>query len=204
MIPKSVKSLAADIRSMKIRGAGLIARTACKGLLLAAQHSTTVTADEFYNEMLTTAKFLNETRPSAVSLPNGLRFVLKRLKMAYDQGQEIDLLRDAVIQSATTFTKNSEAAVERIGEIGARRIRDGDILMTICNSSAAISTIIKAHADGKNIQVFATESRPKKQGYITVKELVKHQVPTTLIVDSAVRYVMQKVDLEFSSAADEL
>ncbi|MHA1861748.1 MAG: ribose 1,5-bisphosphate isomerase, partial [Candidatus Ranarchaeia archaeon] len=138
MIPDSVKSIANDIRLMKIRGAGLIARTACRGLLETAKQSRAKTADSFYNEMLTVARYLNKTRPSAVSLPNGLRFVLKRLKSAYELGRDVDVLKKIVIDSASTFIKNSELAVKRIGQIGARRIRDGDVLMTICNSTAAI------------------------------------------------------------------
>ncbi|MCK5342801.1 MAG: ribose 1,5-bisphosphate isomerase, partial [Candidatus Heimdallarchaeota archaeon] len=151
MIPSSVKEIGNDIRSMKIRGAGLIARTACKGLLESVKHSKAESSNEFYQEILQVAKYLNETRPSAVSLPNGLRFVLKRLRTVREREDSLNILKETVVQAAQKFIKNSEAAVEKIGEIGARRIRDGDVLMTICNSSAAISVLSTAASQGKSI-----------------------------------------------------
>jgi len=48
---------------------------------------------------------------------------------------------------------------------------------------------------GKNISVIATESRPRRQGFITIRELNDYGIPTTLIVDSAVRLTMKEVDL---------
>ena len=66
---------------------------------------------------MTAAKFLNETRPSAVSLPNGLRFVLKRLKTAQEKDNSLSILKETVVTAAEKFMKNSEAAVQKIGEI---------------------------------------------------------------------------------------
>jgi len=66
--------------------------------------------------------------------------------------------------------------------------------MTHCNSHAALSVITTAFEQGKDISVIATESRPRRQGLITIKELNDHGIPTTLIVDSAVRYCMKDVD----------
>jgi ribose 1,5-bisphosphate isomerase len=111
------------------------------------------------------------------------------------ENKNLDELKKNIIATAENFIAKSEKAIKIIAEIGSKRIKDGDTLLTHCNSSAAVSTIVKAHKDKKNIKVFATESRPKKQGYITVNQLVKAGVPTTLIVDSAVRHVMPKVDL---------
>ncbi len=67
--------------------------------------------------------------------------------------------------------------------------------MTHCNSSVAFSIFETAFKQGKNINVVATETRPRQQGYITVDFLQKAGIPSTLILDSAVRYYMKKVDL---------
>ncbi len=82
-----------------------------------------------------------------------------------------------------------------IGEIGARRIRDGDTIMTHCNSSAAASILTTAFRQGKHINVIATKTRPRMQGLVTVDVMQKAGIPTTLILDSAVRYFMKKASM---------
>ena len=72
--------------------------------------------------------------------------------------------------------------------------------MTHCNSSAALGVIKEAHRQGKDIKVFATESRPWRQGILTVNDLAKAGVDVTMIIDSAVRTVMRRTDKVFVGA----
>ncbi|MEF8835966.1 MAG: S-methyl-5-thioribose-1-phosphate isomerase, partial [Candidatus Thermoplasmatota archaeon] len=69
-----------------------------------------------------------------------------------------------------------------------------------CNSSMAIGAIKYSWDQGKDLEVIATESRPKKQGYITIEELSEYGIPVTLIVDSAVRHKMRDVDKVYVGA----
>jgi ribose 1,5-bisphosphate isomerase len=134
-------------------------------------------------------KTLYLTRPTAVSLPNALRIVMRY------KAENVEDARRQIIANADAFIANSEKAVKLIGEIGARRIRDGDTIMTHCNSSAAASILTTAFRQGKHINVIATETRPRLQGLVTVDVMQKAGIPTTLILDSAVRYFMKKADL---------
>ncbi|RLG60366.1 ribose 1,5-bisphosphate isomerase, partial [Candidatus Geothermarchaeota archaeon] len=68
------------------------------------------------------------------------------------------------------------------------------VILTHCNSQAAISVIIHAKKQGKRLRVFVTETRPKMQGLLTAAQLSKEGIPTTLIIDSAVRFFMPKID----------
>jgi len=99
-----------------------------------------------------------------------------------------------VVSRADEFIRTSRDAVKRIGEIGARRISDGDVIMTHCNSNCALSIIKTAFKQGKHIEVYVTESRPMDQGLISTRQLLKVDVPTTLIVDSAVRHFIRDID----------
>jgi ribose 1,5-bisphosphate isomerase len=111
------------------------------------------------------------------------------------KANSVEEAKQAIIKNADEFIAGSENAVKRIGEIGAHRIKDGDTIMTHCNSTAAFTIFETAFRQGKNINVIATETRPRQQGYVTVDFLQKAGIPTTLILDSAVRYTMKKVDL---------
>ncbi len=79
-------------------------------------------------------------------------------------------------------------------EVGARRIEDGDTVLTHCHSSGVTRTIIRAKEQGKEFRVIQTETRPKYQGRITAYELVEAGIDTTMIVDSAARHYMKEID----------
>jgi len=185
---------AKKIKSMEIRGAGKIARAAAAALRDYAERLTTNDINEFNEKMEHAAEVLVNTRPTAVSLPNAVRAVMRY------GGGTVDEAKISIKKLADGFIASSENAIKRIGEIGARRVRDGDTIMTHCNSAAANSIMAEAHAQGKDINVIATESRPRLQGHITIKQLDKLGIKSTLIVDSAVRYLMKDVDIVIMGA----
>ncbi len=184
-----VLKTAEKISSMQIRGAGRIATAAAASLRDFSLGLQVQTLEEFNSEVRRAADVLVKTRPTAVSLSNAIRMVTKY------QASDLESARQAVIENADRFIENSRKAVEKIGQIGSRRIRDGDTVLTHCNSQAALSVISTAHKAGKKIKVIATESRPRFQGITTIGMLDKIGVETELIVDSAVRSVMNEVDL---------
>jgi ribose 1,5-bisphosphate isomerase len=187
----NLEEAAKKIESMEIRGAAKIARMAAQALKTYVMMHEGNDVEELRNGITEAKQRLISTRPTAVSLRNAVDIVVGKAETAED----IETIRSGIISRADTFVARSKQALDLISTIGSKRIRDGFTVLTHCNSSAAISTIIRAHKDGKSIQVYATESRPKRQGYISVKQLADEGIPTTLIVDSAVRYVMQRVDI---------
>jgi len=181
---KLVEESAEKIKTMEVRGAARIAKFAAETLKNYAKS----VQNNFDASMKKAAEILINTRPTAVSLYNAVNYVMK-----YD-GESDDEKRLSLISRAEEFIEWVNTAHQKIGEIGTRRIKDNSLIMTHCNSSAALSVIKAAHKSGKNIEVIATESRPRYQGHITVRELTKEGISTTLIVDSAVRYFMENVD----------
>lgn len=182
---------AEKIRTMEIRGAGRIAREAAAALRDYAGAIETRDLVEFTREMERAAEILTATRPTAVSLPNAVH----RVMGAFLGSATVDAAKIAVRSCADAFITSSEAAVSRIGTIGARHIRDGDVVMTHCNSDAALRCLIEARLNGRDFTVFATEVRPRNQGHITIRTLNEAGIDTSFIVDSAVRSFMNQVDL---------
>ena len=185
------KEAAEDIASMRVRGAAELARHAAEGLrgeALAYEghdlNALRALLDDGRHQLI-------QARPTAVSLTNAVAYALKDADKA-TSAQELRLL---VSGNAEAFIKRSREALKTIGQLGANRIRDGDLVMTHCNSKAALSAIIAAHEQGKDIHVLATESRPWRQGLLTAKDLHQAGVPVELIIDSAVRSMMNKVDV---------
>jgi ribose 1,5-bisphosphate isomerase len=193
-LPEQAERIAEDIRSMRIRGADLIARSAVEALQMVARDSRAKDIESFVNELTDAARILLQTRPTAVSLPNGIRYVMHRVNRGKSRASSVEEIRVIAVEAAKDFIENAKTAVQRIGEIGARRIRDGDVLLTHCNSSAVIEVMRTAWKEGRRFEVLVTETRPRFQGHITARELSKAGIPVTLILDDAVRYFMQHVD----------
>jgi len=183
-----------DIKSMRIRGAARIAREAVSALRIASE-GFSGGVEEYIEYIKGAARMLVNTRPTAVSLPNGIRYVLNKLLSDYRSGLDsVEQLKDRLDKYVDEFIRISVEAAEKIAVYGARRIEDGDVLLTHCNSSVAIGVIKRAFDDGKSIKVFVTETRPRYQGRLTAEALSSHGIETTLIVDSAARYYMNEID----------
>ncbi len=191
-IPGEVVRIREDIKSMRIRGAGSIARHGALALALAAERFPGGTLEEFLRYIEAVAAFVRSARPTAVSLPNAVSYVVSRLKRG--SPQSVEEARELVVRAAREFVTYSENAVKTIAQLGARRIERGDIVMTHCHSAASVAVIVEAHRQGKVERVFVKETRPAFQGLITAKELAREGVEVILVPDSAVRYYMKRVD----------
>ena len=199
-IPQETKKIAGDIQSMRIRGAGRIARAAVKGLMIATQESKATQITELLRDVAQAAQILYETRPTAVSLPNGLRYFYSRFLSKSSQLPDSSALKEAGLKIGKEFIEMSNNAVKTIGEIGARLIVNGDIIFTYCNSATAFGVLKAAHDLGKKFTVYVPETRPKYQGHITATWLDEAGIPSILITDNSVRYLMAQADKVFVGA----
>ncbi len=186
-----VPETADKIKSMEIRGAGRIARAVAQALRDHAVGVRVSALHAFKREMERAAALLLATRPTAVSLPNAVHIVMADI----DRAKTAQEAQAGVVRRADEFIRSSQHAVEQIAQFGASHIRDGDTILTHCNSEVALGCIIEAHKQGKEIEVFATEVRPRNQGLITIRTLNDAGIKTNFIVDSAVRSFIHDVDL---------
>ncbi|GAA0529771.1 ribose 1,5-bisphosphate isomerase [Halorubrum ejinorense] len=190
----AVGETAESIATMEIRGAATIASAAAEALAdqaeAAADAEPTASDPEAFRASLRAAgRTLRETRPTAVSLPNALRYVLQRM-----EGDSVDALRDSVVDASEAFVRQLDRAQEDLGQVGANRLADGDTVMTHCHSTDALACIEAAVEQGKSISAVVKETRPRQQGHITAEQLRDIGVPVTLIVDSAARRYLDEVD----------
>jgi len=190
----AVRETAEAIATMEIRGAATIAAAAAEALAeqaeaAAAADATASDPEAFRASLRAAGRSLRETRPTAVSLPNALRYVLQRM-----EGETVDALRDSVVDASDAFVRQLDRAQDDLGEVGANRLADGDTVMTHCHSTDALACIEAAVEQGKSISAVVKETRPRQQGHITAEALREMGVPVTLIVDSAARRYLDEVD----------
>jgi methylthioribose-1-phosphate isomerase len=142
---------------------------------------------------------LERTRPTA----RNLFWALERMKRIFFRDRSLDLiqLQKGMLQEAMDIEMEDVETNRRIGGWGKKLVKDGQTILTHCNAGAlatagygtALGVVRAAFAEGKNIQVYADETRPFLQGArLTCWELEKENIPVVLIADNMAGYVMKK------------
>jgi len=192
------KAMASAIKEMKLRGAPLIGVAAAYGLALSAFQSKAKTRNKLLKELEKSATVLRKTRPTAVNLFWAIDRVMKK---AHETTGTMEALAEVVVAEAQTMANEDVETNRKIGKYGAELIEDGDVVLTHCNAGSlatvdygtALGVIRGAIEEGKNIKVIACETRPRQQGAkLTCYELMRDNIPVTLITDTMVGYVMSK------------
>lgn len=188
---KTVPEVAGRIEKLEIQGATNIAISAVKALSQELQDFDG--SKEDMGSLLKNAiKMLVSSRATEPMMRNGLRYIEAELTTQDPMSRES--FKEIVSCVEERILGMYEGSIQRIMEIGAKRIKDGDVILTHCHSSAVTGTLLLAHEQGKKFKVIQTETRPKYQGRITAKELVGAGIDTTMIVDSAARHYMKEID----------
>jgi ribose 1,5-bisphosphate isomerase len=186
--------VAADrIRRLEVQGARNVAITAIKAIEEEARESKARGKEAFLKELYKVKEVLFASRETEPLMRNALRYVIYAVESS-GKGTIKELV-DVISQVSKQFLENLEGSKERIAAIGSKRISHKSRVLTHCHSSTVTNMLYRAREDGKSFEVVCTESRPVFQGRITAKEMLDAGIKTTLIVDSAVRYFMNKVDL---------
>jgi len=192
------EAMASAIKEMKLRGAPLIGVAAAYGLALTAFHSKAKTREGLLKELEESAAVLRKTRPTAVNLFWAIDRIMKK---ARETSGTKEALAEAVVAEAQRMADEDVEVNRKMGKHGAELIEDGDVVLTHCNAGSlatvdygtALGVIRAAIEEGKNVKVIACETRPRLQGAkLTCYELMRDNIPVTLISDTMVGYVMSR------------
>lgn len=183
---RSAEHMAELIRSLAIRGAPLIGVAAALAVGLECAVGTTG------ERLLGRIAMLRAARPTAVNLMWALDRIIRECRK---------LDTDSTTRSALAIFDEDVAMCAAMGRNGATRISDGEGCLTICNTGGlatagigtAFAALRTAHEQGKQIHVYACETRPLLQGgRLTAWELRRLGIPFTLLTDSMAAVLMQQ------------
>ena len=195
VVCRTAPEVAEAIRTMVVRGAPAIGAAAAYGMVLGARELAGRGA-QVRAGLQEVASLLKAARPTAVNLfwaVDRMLSVLERWPQLSDEE-----LVDKLEAEASAIADEDARTCRAIGAHGAELLEPGGVL-THCNTGAlatvdygtALGVIRAAHAAGKQIHVYATETRPFLQGArLTTWELLQEGIPVTLITDNMAAYVM--------------
>lgn len=192
---RDVASVAAAIKDMVVRGAPAIGITAAFGVVLAARVHIAKSPDNWRNNIQNDLNMLADSRPTAVNLV----WAIERMKGVIVKNSADPKME--LVNEAKRIHDEDIAANKAMGEFGASLIQGPTGVLTHCNTGSlatggygtALGVIRSAYSAGKLTDVFADETRPWLQGArLTAWELVKDQIPVTLIVEGAASHLMKQ------------
>jgi methylthioribose-1-phosphate isomerase len=195
------KQVATVIKDMIVRGAMAIGVSAAMGVALGIERSTASSIPALTAEVDEICATLAATRPTAVNLFWGIAQVRDLYMELAAKNTPIPEIKTAVVALARRLYDEDIANLHKLGAYGAELLPQEGTVLTHCNAGAlaacgfgsALGVIRAAVAQGKKIDVFADETRPFNQGTrLTAWELVKDNIPTTLICDNMAGYFMSK------------
>ena len=189
-----------DIKAIRIQGARNVAKYALRALALKAREIKANTPSELLSELLKTALFLSSLRPTEPMLRNYIEETTTYFVNYLSTLNDVEEIKERAEALALKFIDLMEKQKEELSLIGANYMPDEATIITYCHSSTATSIIKKAVEMGKEIRVYACETRPLYQGRITAKELSEAGIDTTLIVDGAMARYASKADLALVGA----
>jgi methylthioribose-1-phosphate isomerase len=210
LLPTSVTTLSLDaldtiheaIVALRVRGAPAIGIAAAYGVVVGIQdavrnRASTQCAAE---AAIKACDYLATSRPTAVNL----FWALDRMRKVVDRNTGVASaveLGNQLLREARLIHDDDRRMCHAIGEHGAALFESGTGVLTHCNTGGlatseygtALAAILTAHEQGKNIHVYADETRPLLQGArLTMWELQQYGVPCTLICDSMAAQVMRE------------
>lgn len=193
----SVDALVDAIARLVVRGAPAIGVAAAWGVVLAAHLNQ---SGEFYPAVRADIARLRASRPTAVNLG----WALDRMGTELDQLEARSVAPDRALvtltEAAARIHEEDIDLCARMARNGAALLPDVATVITHCNTGAlatagigtALGVIFAAVAAGKQIKVFADETRPLLQGArLTAWELARAGIEVEVICDGAAGWTLQ-------------
>ncbi len=191
-------AVAQAITDMVVRGAPAIGVTAAYGVVLAVRNRIAEGSKDIVSLLERDFTHLADARPTAVNLA----WALERMgKILFALPEEADVVA-TMLAEAKAIHEEDIAANKTMGELGAALIEEeGYGILTHCNTGSlatggygtALGVLRTAFAQHKISRVYADETRPWLQGSrLTAWELVKDQIPVTLLTDGAAANLMKQ------------
>ncbi|EEF29438.1 translation initiation factor eif-2b alpha subunit, putative [Ricinus communis] len=169
---------------------------AIRALAAVIGNSEATTMMELEIELKKASDSLKAWDTTSISLTAGcdlfMRYVTRTSALEYE---DFNSAKSRLIERAEKFGEISYKARRIIAMLSQDFIFDGCTIL-VHGFSRVVLEVLKTAAQNKKLfRVFCTEGRPDRTGLRLSNELAKLDVPVKLLIDSAVAYTMDEVDM---------
>uniref|UniRef100_A0A8C5P904 Translation initiation factor eIF2B subunit alpha n=1 Tax=Leptobrachium leishanense TaxID=445787 RepID=A0A8C5P904_9ANUR len=132
---------------------------------------------------------------SSVSVSSGGELFLRFITLTSElEHSDYEKCKKMMSERGELFLKRISLSRSKITKLCCPFIKDGAKILTHAYSRVVLKVLEEAAKD-KRFRVYVTQSQPDLAGKNMAEALRKMKVPVTEILDSAMGYIMEKVDL---------
>lgn len=151
---------------------------------------------EFIHELEKTTTALKVEAKDSVSIVSGCELFMRFVtRIAADSSEDLSRFKRRLIENGSLFAEKSVQGREKIAELALDFIQDGTTVLMHCHSRVAMALLMKAARHNRRFEVLVTEARPTCKGVEAVAILTEAGIPARVILDAAVGYYMDRIDL---------
>lgn len=125
---------------------------------------------------------------------SGSELFLRFITLARLDTKTFEECKQIMLARGELFLKKLDQTRDKIVKLGSQFIVDGCTILTHSRSRVVLKTLKFAVKQSKRFEVYVTKSAPDQSGERLCKELTEAGIQCTVILDSAIAYVMEKVD----------
>jgi len=176
--------------------------TAIKTLIHFIKLSEAGTISELHDSLKTVIRQLRETTEKAhrsvTSIASGCELLLRFITLAAPEdllSKDFSECKRVLAQRGELFLQKAENSRKKISDLSQQFIRDGSVILTHSKSRVVLQVLLEAAARNKRFRVYVTQSHPGDEGMSVETILRENNIPCTMILDSGVGYIMERVDM---------
>lgn len=137
---------------------------------------------------------MKNTDYPAAAITSGCELFMRFITFAKLDTTTFAECKEIMLHRGNLFLKRLNETRGKIAKLASPFILDGSRILTHSRSRVVLQTLITAAKQNKHFEVYVTKSAPDHSGDRICKDLKAHNIPCTLILDSAIGYVMEQVD----------
>ncbi|NXD96749.1 EI2BA factor, partial [Chaetorhynchus papuensis] len=133
---------------------------------------------------------------SSVAVSSGGELFLRFISLTSLEYSDYSKCKEIMIERGEIFLTKVSLSRNKIAKLCHPFIRDGARILTHAYSRVVLRVLEAAVEAKKRFSVYVTESQPDQAGQVFVNLVfILLNIPVTVILDAAVGYIMEKVDL---------
>ncbi|XP_026330285.1 translation initiation factor eIF-2B subunit alpha [Hyposmocoma kahamanoa] len=168
---------------------------AIKTLLTVIQNYKVVTIRELNINLKKAVEAMRHCDQPVTAIASGCELFMRFITLAKLDDKGYEDCEQVMLQRGRTFL---EALLEARGKVAKQAlpfISDGCKILTHSRSRVVLQAMLEAAKANKRFEVYVTMSAPDNSGVLMHKQLQAAGVDSTQILDSAVGYIMEQVDI---------
>ncbi|KAH6566623.1 hypothetical protein BASA62_006610 [Batrachochytrium salamandrivorans] len=166
---------------------------AIKALIQFSKESQATTFAELFNNLEDASEILKSLPSHTISMMAGCDLYMRLVKETMTK-ETFEKTKEDFFRRSDTLVSTCVASRKEAAHNGAKFIRD-DTVILIHSYSRVVMEMLKNASNKTLIKVIVTEAKPSESGKRAVEELRKLNIRAALVNDSAVGYIIEKVDM---------